>query len=108
MRDDLLPSVALKGTHMSAESARARQPRHESPGDLTAREIAGRLKTRWPDIGTTVIRVRHWTQLTLLRPSNARFPGRGRQREYQSDIVVDVAVLGALADLGMPLVAQQP
>jgi hypothetical protein len=88
--------------------AQARSARHESLGDLTAREIAQRLKTRWPDVETTCIRIRHWTQLGFLSASNARFPGRGKQREYQADTVVNVAVLGAIADLGIPLVGQPP
>ena len=82
-------------------------PRRAEPNDLTAREIAECLKARWPDVDTTVIRIRHWTGLGMLSASNARFPGRGKQREYEAATVIDVAVMGALADLGMPLAGQQ-
>jgi hypothetical protein len=76
--------------------------------DLSARAIAERLKGRWPDIGTTIIRIRHWAGLGVLYPVGERNPGRGKQRNYPETTVVEVAVLGALADLGISLVNQTP
>jgi DNA-binding transcriptional MerR regulator len=48
-------------------------------------------------------RIRHWTREGLVHPVGAKNPGTGRHREYEDPALVEIAVLEALADLGLQI-----
>jgi DNA-binding transcriptional MerR regulator len=67
---------------------------------LTVSEIALRLATPERQTGLRE-RIRHWTREGLLKPIGEKNPGTGRHRRYDESVLVNVAVLDALAGLGM-------
>jgi DNA-binding transcriptional MerR regulator len=68
---------------------------------LTVSEVAQILAETSKGQAALVERIRHWTREGLLEPRGEKNPGTGRHREYENAVVVEVAVLDALADLGM-------
>jgi DNA-binding transcriptional MerR regulator len=67
---------------------------------LTVSEIARRLAR--PERQTTLReRIRHWTREGLVHPIGEKNPGTGRHRLYEESVLVDVAILNALAGLGV-------
>jgi DNA-binding transcriptional MerR regulator len=74
---------------------------------LTVSEIAEMLEQVPERQRTLVERIRHWTREGLLQPIGEKNPGTGRHREYEADIVVYVAVLNLLANLGLQLSHQR-
>jgi hypothetical protein len=68
---------------------------------LTVSEIAQVLAETSERQAALVERIRHWTREGLLEPRGEKNPGTGRHREYENAVLVEVAVLDALADLGM-------
>jgi DNA-binding transcriptional MerR regulator len=74
---------------------------------LTVSEIAGMLDDAPERQGTLIERIRHWTREGLIQPIGEKNPGTGRHREYEADVVIDVAVLNLLANLGLQLSQQR-
>jgi DNA-binding transcriptional MerR regulator len=67
---------------------------------FTVSEIARRLAS--PERQTTLReRIRHWTREGLVHPIGEKNPGTGRHRLYEESVLVDVAILNALAGLGV-------
>jgi DNA-binding transcriptional MerR regulator len=67
---------------------------------FTVSEIARRLAS--PERQTTLReRIRHWTREGLVHPIGEKNPGTGRHRFYKESVLVDVAILNALAGLGV-------
>jgi DNA-binding transcriptional MerR regulator len=46
-------------------------------------------------------RIRHWTREGLISPIGEKNPGTGRHRQFEEDVLVNVAILTALAGVGM-------
>jgi DNA-binding transcriptional MerR regulator len=67
---------------------------------LTVSEIAHRL-AKPEERNTLRERIRHWTREGLVKPIGERNPGTGRHRLYEESVLVDVAILNALAGLGV-------
>jgi DNA-binding transcriptional MerR regulator len=74
---------------------------------LTVSEIAAMLEDAPERRSTLVERIRHWTREGLLQPIGEKNPGTGRHREYETDALIDVAVLNLLANLGLQVGQQQ-
>jgi len=68
---------------------------------LTVSEIAQRLIDAPEHQAVLVERIRHWTREGLIKPIGEKNPGTGRHRKYEHTVLVDVAVLNALAGLGI-------
>ena len=67
---------------------------------LTVSEIAHRLAK--PERQAALReRIRHWTRKGLVKPIGEKNPGTGRHRQYDESVLVDVAILNALARLGI-------
>jgi DNA-binding transcriptional MerR regulator len=67
---------------------------------LTVSEIAHRLAI--PERQAALReRIRHWTREGLVKPIGEKNPGTGRHRQYDESVLVDVAILDALARLGI-------
>jgi DNA-binding transcriptional MerR regulator len=72
---------------------------------LTVSEIAHRLAE--PERRNALReRIRHWTREGLVKPIGEKNPGTGRHRLYEESVLVDVAILNALAGLGIQVRAQ--
>lgn len=71
---------------------------------LSVAELAGIIDPRpGPDRVATVERLRHWSAVGLLEPTNDRNPGTGRKRAYSPDAIYSAALLNALANLGLSI-----
>jgi DNA-binding transcriptional MerR regulator len=68
---------------------------------LTVSEIAQLLVDEPERQAALVERIRHWTREGLIEPIGVKNPGTGRHREYGTSALVDVAILNALAGIGM-------
>ena len=56
--------------------------------------------------GALIERIRHWTREGLIRPLGEKNPGTGRHRRYEEYTLAEVAILNALADLGVQVAGQ--
>lgn len=56
---------------------------------------------------TLVERIRHWTREGLIQPIGKKNPGTGRHREYDANVLFDVAVLNLVANLGLQVGQQK-
>jgi hypothetical protein len=52
-------------------------------------------------------RIKLWTRSGLIYPIDAKFPGTGRHRRYEWPTIVDCAVLNALTDARVEVLARQ-
>jgi hypothetical protein len=52
-------------------------------------------------------RIKLWTRSGLIYPIDAKFPGTGRHRRYEWPSIVDCAVLNALADARVEVLARK-
>jgi hypothetical protein len=72
---------------------------------LTAGEIARQVKPGASETERTALvdRIAHWTRERLLAPLGKQSPGTGRHRRYADAAVVDVMILDAMANAGVPI-----
>jgi hypothetical protein len=68
---------------------------------LTVSEIAGMTILVSPDPVATLERIRHWTRERLIVPIAQEHAGGGKHRGYAEDTAYDVAVLIAVANMGL-------
>jgi hypothetical protein len=68
-----------------------------------ARALAAEQKHRRP----LMERIRHWTREGLIKPVGEKNPGTGRHRRYDENALAQVAVLDALAGLGLQIGGQR-
>lgn len=66
-------------------------------------DIAGFLSRPGKDASEASERIKHWTRLKLLRPVKNFGGGTGRHFRYDETVVLDAAILWALADAGISL-----
>jgi hypothetical protein len=71
----------------------------------TVREIARQVKpgSSETELDALVERIAHWTRERLLTPIGRQNPGTGRHRRYADAAVIDVMVLDAMANEGVPI-----
>ena len=70
---------------------------------LTVSQIAEVLCAKLQDRLALMERIRHWTREGLITPAGEKNPGTGRHRRYEKGALAEVAILNALADLGIQI-----
>jgi DNA-binding transcriptional MerR regulator len=71
----------------------------------TVSEIAQQVKPGASETERNVLveRIAHWTREHLIAPLGRQNPGTGRHRRYADAAVVDVMILDAMANMGVPI-----
>jgi DNA-binding transcriptional MerR regulator len=70
---------------------------------LTVSALAKRIAKRPADEAAIIERIRHWTRERLISPTGKRNPGTGKHRRFDATVLEEVALLNAMADMGLQI-----